>query len=299
MRVTPRPRRYASPALLRLGVPLLTYDLERRAYRLRVVGDRIGPVLLPNRRCASTAYAGEDRRGDTGRGGRGARARRRNRGRDAVIGGTALLLAVLGIAVALLAHGVPRARSAAAGAEASSRSAHRQSSTVIASGTQAASLRRLSAPAHRAAGARHPAATRRRARAIHRHDVATRHRPVHRRAIRARTPGRTAPAPTTPAAPTAPSTVAPAETTPAPTVSTPPTTSSGRAPVDTTPAPVETPPSSTAPGTGSHGGVTASGGSGGSGGATKPTSSGGSGTVSGGGTKSTSSGGSGTVSGGG
>src|SRR5579875_3886814 len=117
MRVTPRPRRYASPALLRLGFPLLTYDLERRAYRLRVVGDRLGPVLLPERRRTAAHYAGEDRRADARERGRGRRARRRRR--RVVVDGALLLVVVLGIAVALLAHGIPRATTAASGADAS------------------------------------------------------------------------------------------------------------------------------------------------------------------------------------
>ena len=45
-RVLPRPRRPVSPRLLVLLSPLIRYSAARGAYVLRVIGDRLGPVLI-------------------------------------------------------------------------------------------------------------------------------------------------------------------------------------------------------------------------------------------------------------
>ena len=50
MRTHRRPRRYVHRAMLVLGRPLLVYSGPRDAYVLRVVGNRVGPVLRPDRR---------------------------------------------------------------------------------------------------------------------------------------------------------------------------------------------------------------------------------------------------------
>ncbi len=55
MRTVPRPRRYVAWHWLRLLTPVLRYSSSRRAYLLRGVGDRFGPVLRPERRATQRA----------------------------------------------------------------------------------------------------------------------------------------------------------------------------------------------------------------------------------------------------
>lgn len=49
MRAQARPRREVSPGLIRLLAPLFRYSAGRDAYVLRGVGNRVGPVLRPDR----------------------------------------------------------------------------------------------------------------------------------------------------------------------------------------------------------------------------------------------------------
>jgi hypothetical protein len=44
----PRPRRYIHPAALKLLSPLFRQSMTRDAYVLRLVGNRLGPVLRPS-----------------------------------------------------------------------------------------------------------------------------------------------------------------------------------------------------------------------------------------------------------
>lgn len=63
MRTVPRPRRYVEQHWLLLLMPVLRYSSSRRAYLLRGVGNRIGPVLRPERRATQRAPVdGVDRR---------------------------------------------------------------------------------------------------------------------------------------------------------------------------------------------------------------------------------------------
>jgi hypothetical protein len=62
LRSVKRPRRYVPPFWLVLLRPLLCFDHSRRAYRLRVVGGYVGPVLRPNRRVRREQLDGVDRR---------------------------------------------------------------------------------------------------------------------------------------------------------------------------------------------------------------------------------------------
>ena len=66
MRTIPRQRRYLSPTALTLCRPLMSFDMPRDAYVLRVVGRRFGPVLRQDRRHAEgiVEYAGPERRRD-------------------------------------------------------------------------------------------------------------------------------------------------------------------------------------------------------------------------------------------
>ncbi|MHB1570525.1 MAG: hypothetical protein ACYCXW_02740 [Solirubrobacteraceae bacterium] len=57
-----RPRHYVSPALLAALRPCLRYSYGRSAYVLRVVGERRGPVLRPERRRNQRPFVGRDRR---------------------------------------------------------------------------------------------------------------------------------------------------------------------------------------------------------------------------------------------
>jgi hypothetical protein len=64
MRQVKRPRRYISRHLLLLLRPALRYSSSRRAYVLRLVGNKTGPVLRLDRRTAHQRPAGGvDRRG--------------------------------------------------------------------------------------------------------------------------------------------------------------------------------------------------------------------------------------------
>ncbi|MHB8691974.1 MAG: hypothetical protein ACYDHH_12080 [Solirubrobacteraceae bacterium] len=45
-----RPRRYVSPITLRLLTPLLRHSASRDAFVLRLVGNKVGPVLRPKLR---------------------------------------------------------------------------------------------------------------------------------------------------------------------------------------------------------------------------------------------------------
>ena len=55
MRTAQRPRRYVAVYWLVLFAPFLRYSYGRDAYVLRVVGDRVGPVLRRERRAARRA----------------------------------------------------------------------------------------------------------------------------------------------------------------------------------------------------------------------------------------------------
>ncbi len=50
MRTMPRTRRYLAAHWLLLMTPLFRYSFSRDAYVLRIVGNRIGPVLRADRR---------------------------------------------------------------------------------------------------------------------------------------------------------------------------------------------------------------------------------------------------------
>lgn len=67
VRETPRRRRYVSRASLTVLAPLFRHSLTRDAYVLRGVGNRIGPVLLEERRRHKLPIEGPDRRGGAGR----------------------------------------------------------------------------------------------------------------------------------------------------------------------------------------------------------------------------------------
>jgi hypothetical protein len=63
MRQKQRPRRYVNSTLLSILFPLFRYSLTRDAYVLRIVGQRLGPVLRVNRRRRATrGYSGPERR---------------------------------------------------------------------------------------------------------------------------------------------------------------------------------------------------------------------------------------------
>jgi hypothetical protein len=63
MRTVQRPRHYVSSRRLMLVRPFLRYSPSRRAYVLRVVGGRLGPVLRIDRRPAQASpFDGADRR---------------------------------------------------------------------------------------------------------------------------------------------------------------------------------------------------------------------------------------------
>jgi hypothetical protein len=61
---TERQRRYIARRWLLLVRPMMRYSQGRRAYVLRVVGGRFGPVLRPDRRMVrrARAFDGVDRR---------------------------------------------------------------------------------------------------------------------------------------------------------------------------------------------------------------------------------------------
>jgi hypothetical protein len=64
MRQVMRPRRYVSRHLLLLLRPIFRFSASRRAYVLRLVGNKAGPVLRLDRRTAHQRPAdGVDRRG--------------------------------------------------------------------------------------------------------------------------------------------------------------------------------------------------------------------------------------------
>ena len=62
MRSTARPRHYLPPPALTLTRPLLHYSVSREAYVLRLVGNRLGPVLRSDRRREQQSFTGRDRR---------------------------------------------------------------------------------------------------------------------------------------------------------------------------------------------------------------------------------------------
>jgi uncharacterized membrane protein YgcG len=265
--VSTRPRRYTSPTTLRLGTAVFDYDLPGLAYRLRVVGDHLEPVLRPDRRLTAAGDARIGRRSTDAPGPSTSPFEGPSEGRQlAVIGAVTLLAVLIGFGVTLIPSNGPT-RAAAAPTRAVSHSVGHHSSPAT-TATQPAAT----APAHRSHAAR--AADR------HHHHAATvgqRHAPAaHPRAHTNRAPAKT---PTTAA--TAPTTTTPVETTStpittttAPVQTTPPPTHTTPAPTHTTPAPTHTTPS----GTGSSG---TSGSS--SAGTSSSGSSSGSGPVSGGG----------------
>jgi hypothetical protein len=66
MRTVKRPRRYVPRYWLVLTRPFLRYSEARRAYVLRIVGRKWGPVLRADRR-SSEAPHGAERRGSRAR----------------------------------------------------------------------------------------------------------------------------------------------------------------------------------------------------------------------------------------
>jgi hypothetical protein len=62
MRTAPRRRRYVSSHWLSLLAPVLRYSFSRDAYLLRVVGNRMGPVLRVDRRLVRRQVEGVERR---------------------------------------------------------------------------------------------------------------------------------------------------------------------------------------------------------------------------------------------
>jgi hypothetical protein len=64
MRAYERPRKYLPRHWLLLLKPLFRYSSSRRAYVLRLIGDKTGPVLRPERRAKRQPRKnGRDRRG--------------------------------------------------------------------------------------------------------------------------------------------------------------------------------------------------------------------------------------------
>jgi hypothetical protein len=57
-----RTRRYISPGLLTVLRPAFRYDFARSAYVLRIGGERLGPVLRPDRRRRQLSFPGSERR---------------------------------------------------------------------------------------------------------------------------------------------------------------------------------------------------------------------------------------------
>jgi hypothetical protein len=58
----PRPRRYIPRGAFVLLLPALRYSTTRDAYVLRIVGNKVGPVLRENRRARALPLSGPDRR---------------------------------------------------------------------------------------------------------------------------------------------------------------------------------------------------------------------------------------------
>ena len=63
MRTAHRIRHYVPPSTLTLARPMLHYSPRREAYVLRLVGNRVGPVLRRDRRRGDGRYHGPERRG--------------------------------------------------------------------------------------------------------------------------------------------------------------------------------------------------------------------------------------------
>ena len=63
MRAPDRPRWYVKPLLLSALRPAFRYCERRRAYVLRLFGQRLGPVLRADRRGKSSEFDGPERRG--------------------------------------------------------------------------------------------------------------------------------------------------------------------------------------------------------------------------------------------
>lgn len=63
MKAPDRRRRYIRSPLLWILRPFFRYSESRRAYILRLVGERLGPVLRPERRAKPSAFPGPERRG--------------------------------------------------------------------------------------------------------------------------------------------------------------------------------------------------------------------------------------------
>jgi hypothetical protein len=286
VRLTPRPRRYVSPATIAICGPLLEHDLWRDAYLLRGVGARFGPVLRPDRRRVKAAYHGPERRdGRVTAAGVLTRRGITRRGITRVMSVAALVIAPFAVALALDGHSTHVAKAAqtpiapAAGVD-------RPSVTPRAvTRTRVVTTRRT---AHRA-----DPRTRPRARPIRREHAVHHHRPAlaagasaaaHRTAPASTATVQSAPSPTVTTTPVAPVTTTPTPTvapapTPTPTVAPTPAPTPTVAPTPTptpAPAPTPTPPTSTATSGAGSTGTTHSGGSG-------TVSGGGSGTVHGGG----------------
>jgi hypothetical protein len=62
MRTVPRKRRFLAGHWLSLLAPVIRYSNSRDAYVLRVVGNRMGPVLRVDRRLERRQVEGVDRR---------------------------------------------------------------------------------------------------------------------------------------------------------------------------------------------------------------------------------------------
>lgn len=283
MLVRPRPRRYAWPVVLRLGTPVLTYDPWRQAYRLRLIGNRYGPVLRPNRRHRPVAYDGIDRRGA---GGRVRGGKRRELYQIGVLGGVVLGAALIALGLVLLPAG-SSGRTDSTGRHAASRAVNRTTTpSVLASertapiapaltpnaqGSVAHHARASATSTHRAPGTRHSRSAR-----VHRHPAAS-HAPARTAPINRSTTATKAPVGTTSTPVQTRST--PVVTDPPP-VHTTPAVHTTPPPVNTTPAPTHTTPAP-AHGGSSGGGTGTSQGS--DTGTTSSSGSGGSGTVNGGG----------------
>jgi len=67
MRTVKRPRRYVARHWIMLLRPLLRYSEYRRAYVLRFVGRKWGPVLRVDRRGRDRELSGPERRGSRAR----------------------------------------------------------------------------------------------------------------------------------------------------------------------------------------------------------------------------------------
>jgi hypothetical protein len=279
-RVKHRPRHYASQRTLRLGTPVLAYDVQREAYRLRLVGERFGPVFRPDRRY--------DAAGDARRGRRYTDVDARPRAASfldgpsemrqlGVIGAVMFLAVLIGFGVTLIPHAASPTRAGTPQPKVAVQAPHhRPAPSTVASGTATSAKAATTTPAHRSHPAR--AASHHGAR-HHRHAAARRHATTHHASAPASTPTTATTTPVTTSSTPVSTPTTPVQTTPPATHTTPP-------PTHITPTPTHTTPGSGSTGTsggGTTGGGTSGGGKTSGAGTGSSGSSGGSGTVSGGG----------------